>query len=136
MDNVRLELVITDQTGVGQPLKKAVTMLVADRGTGRVRSGGQVYRPGTEEAPGSQYVPVTLNADAALLSLRGDRVRLRITVEYQPAGIGGLAANRISELNQTVEVILVSGKSTMIVESADPISDRKVSLSATATIVR
>lgn len=133
LDNVRLELTITDQSASGQPVKKVVTMLLAERGTGRVRSGGEVYRAGTEQAPGSQYIPVTLNADANVSAVDGERVRTHITVEYMPASTG---AHRMSMLNQTVDVVLTNGKPTLIVESADPTSDRKVTLQATATIVR
>lgn len=135
LDNVRLELTITDQASGGPAVKKVVSLLVAEFGMGRVRSGGEVYRPGTEAAPGSQYLPVTLNADANINDIKGDRIRARITVEYMPATTGNIA-NRMSQLNQTVDVVLTSGRSLMIVESADPTSDRKVSLHVTATIVR
>jgi len=136
MDNIRLELTITDQTGNAQPVRKTVTMLLADRGMGRVRSGGEVYRAGTSEAPGSQYLPVTLNADASIQTMDGDRIRIGITVEYQPAMTTGSDVRRMSMLNQTVEVVLTSGKTVTIVEAADPMSDRKVTLQALATVIR
>lgn len=136
LSNIRLELTITDQSAAGQPVKKVITLLLAERGNGRVRSGGEVYRAGTENAPGSQYVPVTLNADANVGSVEGDRVRVFITVEYMPATSALTSAHRVSQLNQSVDVVLSSGKPTLIVESADPTSDRKVTLHATATIVR
>ena len=135
MSNVRLELTITDQSASGAPVKKVVTMLIVERGQGRVRSGGEVYKQGTESAPGSQYVPVTLNADATIRQISEDRISTHITVEYMPA-MTGASAHRMSMLNQTVDVVLNSGKPTLIVESADPTSDRKVTLSVTATIVR
>src|SRR4051812_24939060 len=40
--NVSIELTISDQTGASEPLKKVVTMIVADRQMGSVRSSGNV----------------------------------------------------------------------------------------------
>jgi hypothetical protein len=134
--NVRLELVINDQTGSAAPIRKVMTLLVAERAQGRVRSGGEFYRAGTDQAPGGGYIPVTLNADAHVVGISNERVRVSITVEYMPAMSGPEAAHRRNQLNQSVELVLISGKPMLIVESADPISDRKVSLTATATILR
>src|SRR5688572_10990302 len=39
--NVRIELTISDQRGSAAPAVKTVTMVVADRANGRVRSGGE-----------------------------------------------------------------------------------------------
>ena len=84
---------------------------------------------------------VTLNADARIDKIDGSKVSTAITVEYAPSAEGSPAADdareqRGSTLNQSVMVVLTSGKPTVIVESSDPLSDRKVTLAATATIVR
>lgn len=137
MTNVRLELTITDQTRSGQPIKKAITLLLAQNGNGRVRSTGVVYTPPTQQNPGGASYAVTLNADAAIGRIQGDNIRTHMTVEYAPAAPEGASdSRRGSPLNQTVEVVLASGKPTLIVEAADPITDRRVTLQATATIVR
>ena len=47
-NNIRIELTITDQAGPGEPAKRTVSMIVADRRTGSVRSsrtGPDVERP-------------------------------------------------------------------------------------------
>src|SRR5918996_1658256 len=44
--NVKLDLTITDQLGPGEPSKKTVTMIVADRESGSIRSGGSVVVAG------------------------------------------------------------------------------------------
>jgi hypothetical protein len=131
MTNVRLELTITDQTGTGQPVKKVMSLLLAERGNGRVRSQSVVEEAGSH----SSYV-VQLNADAFIQRIEGDRVRTGITVEYAPVSAEGQSMQRGSPLNQTVDVVLTSGKPLTIVEASDPRSDRKVTLEATATIVR
>jgi len=134
MTNVRLELTITDQTGSGQPIKKLISLLLAERGSGRVRSRGTVHAPRAGGNPLQQSYSVELNADANILRIEGDRVRIMISVEYAPAAPeGGNPEQRGSPLNQTVDVVLENGRPTTIVEAADPLTDRKVTLEATAT---
>ncbi len=138
--NVRLELSITDQTSGGTPVQKTVTLLLANGGDGRVRSQGLGYSEPRPGAPRSAFA-VTLNADARIIQIEGSRIRTAITVEYAPSAEGTPAEDagreqRGSTLNQSVWVVLTNGKPTVIVESSDPLSDRKVTLAATATIVR
>lgn len=132
MTNVRLDLTITDQTTANAtPIKKVISMLLAERGSGRVRSNSVV------EVPGGPAYQVVLNADANVSRIEGERIRIGVTVEYAPAAPDAAkAGSRGSPLNQTVEVVLANGKPTVIVQSSDPLTDRKVTLEATATIVR
>lgn len=138
--NVRLDLAITDQTNIGDPVRKSVTLLLAVGGDGRVRSQGMVYREATPTDRRSAF-EVTLNADALIRGISGDKVLAAITVEYAPSAYdvddpSAPRAQRGSTLNQSVTVALTSGKPSIIVESSDPLSDRKVTLQATATILR
>lgn len=138
--NVRIELSITDQTSGGAPVRKSVTLLLANGGDGRVRSQGMVFREATASDRRSAF-EVTLNADARVLQIEGSKIRTAITVEYAPSAEGAPTQDeareqRGSTLNQSVWVVLTSGKPTVIVESSDPLSDRKVTLAATATILR
>ena len=140
MVNVRLTLAITDETGAGDPVRKTITLLLADGGSGRVRSSAVAYRPGVNTEQPSAF-GVTLNADAFIGAIDGNRVQADITVEYSPGttGDGGAATpaqQRGSPLNQSVSVWLTNGTPTVIVEASDPMSDRKVTLEATATIQR
>ena len=139
MVNVRLTLAITDETGAGEPVRKTVTLLLADGGSGRVRSSAVAQRQVTHD-PRYQFV-VTLNADAFIGRVDENRVQADITVEYSPGTTGDGAAGtpaeqRGSPLNQSVSVWLANGTPTVIVEASDPMSDRKVTLEATATIQR
>ena len=58
--NVRLDLTITDQRGDQPAISKTVTMTVADRHNGRIRTQGDVRTP-------SGFRPVILNAQAGLV---------------------------------------------------------------------
>jgi hypothetical protein len=69
--NIKLDLTITDQTGPGEPLKKVVTMVVADRGTGSIRSIGSVRTQGR----------VQINVDARPLILQSGAIRLTLGLE-------------------------------------------------------
>src|SRR6476620_4213702 len=66
--NVNIEVAITDQTGAADPVKKVVTMMVADRQMGSVRSSGSLVE--TASGPvGTPLVsvdgrPLILNIDA------------------------------------------------------------------------
>src|SRR5512134_1628407 len=57
--NIKVELTITDQAGPGEATKRTVSMIVADRKSGSVRSSGQVMTPG-----GGGRFAVSLNVDA------------------------------------------------------------------------
>lgn len=136
MVNVRLTLAITDETGAGDPVRKTITLLLADGGSGRVRSSNHQIIG----IPARSFV-VTLNADAFIGRIDGDNVQADITVEYSPGTSGEAAAGTPAEqrgtpLSQSVSVWLTNGTPTVIVEASDPMSDRKVTLEATATILR
>lgn len=138
--NIRLDLTISDQTGAGQPLKKSITMLLADQSSGRVRSNGMVHQP--VERPGGQaFSPmynVELNVDAQVALLEDSKMSAMITLEYTPgaAPVSGPETLRPSPLNQSVTVILQNGKPLVITQAADPLSDRKIVVELTGTILR
>jgi hypothetical protein len=122
--NVRVELVITDQPGAGEPLKKTITMLAADRARSSVRN----------EVPARGF----LNVDALPHILQSGAIRMVLGLEYMPAiATPGTETSRtLSRLNEQVTVVLESGKPLVISQAADPTSDRKVTVQVTATIVK
>lgn len=147
--NVRLDITINDQSAGGKPAKKSITMLIADRGDGRVRSTGTLtqewVQPGMVSPDGKPLVSVRpvgevqLNVDASVEMLEADRIRTRLTIEYTPGGSDPLPAGSAvtrSPLNQSVTVILTNGKPLVITQAADPLSDRKITVEVTATILR
>ncbi len=112
--NVRLDVTIID-TG-DQTAKKVVSMLVADGDNGRIRSGN------------NQGV---LNVDGRPQVATDGRVYVSITIEYTPD-----RATNTTTLNESITLVLAAGKPTLISQSADPGSDRRVSVEVTATIVK
>ena len=92
-------------------------MLIADGGGGRIRSGN------------NQGV---LNVDAnASASSDSTRIQLQVTIEYSPD-----RSATTTTLNESVTLVLAPGKTTLASQSADPGSERKVTVEVTATIVK
>ena len=137
--NVKLDLTITDQAGSGEPSRKVITLIVADRQNGYIRSKGSVW---LSERRGFN---VTINVDARPEILRENSVRVDLGLEYQPtpptagvtnASAGSPITSDATNLNQRIGVILESGKSLVISQAVDPASDRKVSVDLKATILK
>jgi hypothetical protein len=140
--NVRLELTIRDQRESAQPVTKTVSMVVADRSTGRVRTGSTVFT----ERHGPQ--PVLVNVDGRPVVLSDGRVLLQLTMEYRPADpIAPRAegaplpavtaqAQAPPHVSETIETIVENGKPLVISRSADPDSDRSVTVEVKATILK
>jgi hypothetical protein len=148
--NVRLDLTITDQTGPGEPTKKVITMIVADRQSGFIRSKATVKTPtavppGGVAVPSFQYRDLTINVDARPVLLKpaseGSSIRVDLGLEYQPTGPTGSAATPppdpgMTTLNERISVIVEPGKPLAISQAADPASDRRISVELKATILK
>jgi hypothetical protein len=135
--NVKLDFTITDQLGTGEPAKRTVTLLVADRSGGSLRSSGNNIR-------------AVLNVDATPQILTNGNIKVQLGLEYNPRqppttrpvlksdtgetvqmpGEGG------STLNQRVAIILVPGKPLILSQAADPLSDRKITVEVRAEILK
>jgi hypothetical protein len=135
--NVRVELTITDQRGDGTPVVKAVSMLASDRSWSRIRTGGDIRT-------NMGVFPVILNVDArpTILQKATNRARVELTIEYRPANVV-MVPNVAPEtdkttpnINESLSVILEDGKSMLISQSADPVTDRKVKVEVKATILK
>ena len=129
--NLRLEFTVTDQIGTAPPVKKTITMNVADGESGRIRTNAEVFRKNT--AP--TVVPLSVDASP---EIEGTRIRLRASLEYQllkEAPEPELPAGKTS-ITQSVTAILNDGVTTILSQSADPLTDRKVTLEVKATIVK
>ena len=124
--NIKLDVTITDQTGPGDPLRKVVTMVVADRGSGSIRSTGSVRSQGR----------VQINVDAQPQILQSGGIRLMLRLEYNPRTLGTDAPTEWSSLNEQIGVLLQAGKPLVISQAADPASDRKISVEVLATILK
>jgi hypothetical protein len=132
--NVSIELAITDQTGSAEAVKKVVTLIVADRQTGSVRSSGNAVL-GQNEPMSVPPERETLNVDAIPVVHQDDSMLLSLTIEYMPRRTPGESGGR-AQLNERISVTLDSGKPMVISRSADPGSSRKISVEVTATVMK
>lgn len=137
--NVKLELTITDQAGPGEPSKKVITMIVADRQSGFIRSKATVL------GAAGRWRDVTINVDARPTILREGSIRVELGLEYQPtlpvdkpAGPAAIESRDPggSNLNQRIGVIVDAGKPLLVSQAADPASDRRIAVELRATILK
>jgi hypothetical protein len=144
LQNIRLDLRITD-TYSGSPVEKTVSMLILNGRAGRVRATNFVPRPGTENTflsndPNWNREPIQLHVDAIVNIVSGqkDQVVATVTFEYRPAPpSGGSSSSALpATLNESMHILLQSGKPMLVTQSADPATDRKVTVELTATILR
>jgi hypothetical protein len=130
--NVKIDLSINDQRGTSAPVKRTLSMIVADMMSGSIRSQSEALAVG----------PVPLNVDAHPELLENNKIRLGLTLQYDwPAPIeGGRDAPRgtvvKTTLHNSVSLILDNGKPMIAAQSADPIGDRQVTVEVKATILR
>lgn len=129
--NVQIEVNLTDQTGNQVPEKKTVTMIVANRDWGKIRSAASVMPVG--EPP----YGVELNVDARPWLTVDGPIRLEMTLVYAPSrATADPKEKRPTGINQSQTVILQSGKPLIVAQAADPVSDRKVIVEVKATILK
>jgi hypothetical protein len=131
--NIRIEVTITDQVGPGESAKKVVTMIVTDRQRNSIRSNGTIGVGGRTH---------TLNVDArpVIMAKDNNRISLEFGLEYLPKGASATGTDAVepatSSLNERLVVLLESGKPVMVSQAADPISERKITVEVTATILK
>lgn len=129
--NIRIELTITDQAVPGESAKRTVSMIVADRKSGSIRSQGQV------QTPTGRYV-VTLNVDATPVIVKDGQMRLDIGMEYvpKPGSDNAASGEGRGSLNERLSLLVESGKPLVVSQASDPTSDRKISVELTATVLK
>jgi hypothetical protein len=132
--NIRVEVTITDQRGADKPVVKNASMTVADGERGSVRTTAQV--PSFSKSPAFAEVP--LNLDAGPRVLEGGKIRLELGLAYDliDTNVPDEARRPVTEIRETLAVILENGKPLVVTQSADPVSERKVTLEVKATVLR
>jgi hypothetical protein len=121
--NVRLDLSIADQSGTGEPQRKTVSLIVADRQRGSIRSTGLLRTQGR----------TVLNVDASPVVLNASLVRVMLSLEYSPRLPEGQAVSE-SSLMEQISVLLEPGRPLVVSQAADPASDRRITVELKATI--
>ena len=124
--NVKVELNITEEGGGAAPVKKTVSAVAGDGFNGSVR----------ETASSAVNVPVPLNFDAYPVILPNGKIRLTCSIQYLSAQAREADLRSRTDIRQNFALILESGKSLVVSQATDPISDRKVTVEVTATILR
>ncbi len=132
--NVSIEVTIADQSRTAEPVRKVVSMVVADGLTGSVRTGGVIQVRTSEHT--TQAVPVTLNVDASPVLDKDGSVRLSMSLEYRPTAGGSADEGEGTAVTERVSVTLDSGKPLVISRAVDPSGNRKVTVEVTATVLK
>ena len=126
--NVRVEFTITDQQGSQAPIKKTVSLMLADRENGMIRS-----------ETGTRFGRVQLNVDAEVMILEGaeGKILAQVGMSYDLVDQSQEESRQgPTQIRQSLRTVLDDGKPLVISESADPITDRKVVVEVKATILR
>src|SRR5688572_24623912 len=132
--NVRIELTISDQRADGPNEKKQVSMIVSETSWGKIRTHATTRPPSPTAGPN---MDVALNVDARPFINAAGNIQLELVVNYNPldeTNKAGLV--RPTELNQSLTVILQSGKPLVVAQAADPMVDRKMIVEVVATILK
>jgi hypothetical protein len=142
--NVKVELTITEEGGGATSSKKTVSAVIGDGFNGYVRANGN--NPNANAAPSERFVP--LNFDAYPVILANGKIRLTCTIQYlagaaqytavaaSPPGEPSQNQRARTDIKENIVLILESGKSLVVSQAADPVSDRQVTVEVKATILR
>ena len=128
--NVKVDLNITEDGGGGPPIKKSVSTVAGDGFNGSVR---ELATLGNATAPVNQF---PLNLDAFPTILPNGKIRLQCNIQYQSAQSREPGSRSSTDIKQNFALILESGKPLVVTQATDPVSDRKVTVEVTATILR
>ena len=130
--NVRVDTTITETGGNAPPVKKTVIAVAADGFDASVREMATV----TNAPPALPVGPTALNVDASPTILSNGKIRVRVTLQYAAGQTQPSDTRARTDIRQTLVLNLENGKPLVISEASDPISDRRVTVEVTATILR
>ena len=126
--NVKVDLTLTDQRGGAAPVKRTVTVLAADGYTGSIRTQSQVI-PARRRAAQRRRL-----ADAARRRQDPPGINLQYDWPAPTEAQRGTPRGTVvsTSLHDQLMMILESGKSMIVAQSADPIGDRQVTVEVKA----
>jgi hypothetical protein len=125
-----LRVVISDQIGTAEAQKKHLELRLAEGERFFLRANA-VNTPATPR----------LNLDARA-EVVGERAALQLTVDYAVsetgAGTGDDAQNRSTSTfkYQWAELVVELGKPTIVLQTSDPVANRRIALEVTLSVVR
>jgi hypothetical protein len=117
--NVRVDLTITDTRDGAAGAPKVVSLVIADRDSGRIRTGSG---------------DTALNVDARPEIVREGRIRVHVSLEYHP-GREDPGKTAPPGLVESLTAILEDGRPLTVSQSADPASSRSVKVEMKASIL-
>jgi hypothetical protein len=128
--NVRFDVTITD-TGGPKPVTKTLSMAVMPgNNNASIRASGK-----PTSAPANAPTTSLLNVDVRGVSwVESNAVRANVTVEYQAYGAD--TGDQPGFVTASATSVFYDGRKTLILSTADPVSDRKTSIEVTATIIK
>lgn len=131
--NIRVDTTISESGGNAPPIKKTVTAVAGDGFDASVRETASYTAP---LASGPTPGPTSLNVDATPTILANGKIRVRVTLQYV-AGQAQPSESKIrTDIRQTLVLNLENGKPLSISEASDPVSERRVTVEVTATILK
>ena len=135
--NVKVEFTITDQIGSKPPTKKTMTLTVADKENGRIRTTTEYPVP---RGNSFYYANAPLSVDV-LPTIDSGKIRLEFSLEYgltsdKDPGVPADAQGPKSNVSERLSAILDSGVPLIIAQSSDAVTDRKLTIEVKATIVK
>ena len=151
--NIRFDIAIAD-SGVSAPISKAVTLNVSQGGMGSIRSeaslpGTVVTLPKTvttRTADGKSEVMTTqsplptisLNVDVSNPIIFEDGgIRAIVVIEYQPYAAGATSVRTQGTVVRANSMsVFENGKKMVLLQAADPLTDRRTTIEVTATVVK
>jgi hypothetical protein len=123
--NIRFDISITE-TGGARPGTKTVSLTVND-------SGGNGSVRNVVKAPGDSSV--SLNVDVRQVQgFEGGSVRASINVEYQPYTPDASAPS--TGVVASASSMFQDGRRTQILQTSDPLSDRRITIEVMTTVLK
>jgi len=117
--NIQVEITIVTETAGAPANRKTVSLTVADRQSGSVRSFDR-----NPTAQGGQ-----LNVDVTPAIQKNGRILARVGLEYQ-------SGSEIPMVQVRAQPLLDSGKALQISRAVSPAGDRSVTAEVTATVLK
>jgi hypothetical protein len=142
--NVKVDVTIIDQRGTETPIRKVVSITTGHNLRGAIRSH-EVFRYAPGDAIPSNSIEgltIPLNVDVVPRVLQNGKVRLMLNLEYElpveSAGQSQSLAARLkkSVIRENLGIVVDNGKPLVAAQSADPVSDRRVTVEVLATILK
>lgn len=150
--NIRFDIAIND-TGVTAPITKVLTLNVSAGGGGSIRSSARIPgaptppprtvttqgpdgKPQTTTTPSSPPA-IALNVDVTNPTIYEDSsIRAMVVIEYQPYVPPSPTRQEPAVVRANSMAVFESGRKMVLLQAADPTTDRRTTIEVTATVIR